>query len=97
MILKYLNANSTRSLKVVLYFTGAVLLCIMTGYTFDYMAGAWSHQVKFILTEHLITHLGFPPSVRDVLSVTFIPGFVLFAYGGSFVGQTKYQLFYQCL
>ena len=39
-------------------------------------AGAWPHQVKFTLPRHLFTHLGFP-SVRVVLSITFIPGFVI--------------------
>ena len=39
-------------------------------------AGAWPHQVKFTLPRHLFTHLGFP-SVRVVLSITFIPGIVM--------------------
>ena len=39
-------------------------------------AGARPQQVKFTLPRHLFTHLGFP-SVRVVLNITFIPGFVM--------------------
>ena len=41
----------------------------LTGYILDSMAGVWPQYVK----EQLFTHLVFP-SVRVVLSVTFIPG-----------------------
>ena len=45
-------------------------------YNLDSTAGAWPQQVKFTLPRHLFTHLGFQ-SVRAVLSITFIPGFVM--------------------
>ena len=48
----------------------------MTGYTLDSTAGARPQQVKFTLPGHLFTHLGFP-SVRVVLSITFILGFIM--------------------
>ena len=48
----------------------------VTVYALDSTAGAWTHQVNFTLSRHLFTHLGFP-SVRDVLSITFINDFVL--------------------
>ena len=48
----------------------------MAGYTLDTTAGARPHQVKFTLLGHLFAHLGFP-SVHAVLSVAFIPGFVV--------------------
>ena len=48
----------------------------MTGYTVDATAGAWPHQLKFTLPGHILTHLGFP-SVRVILSVTFIPGVIV--------------------
>ena len=48
----------------------------MTGYTLNSTAGAWPHQVKFTLLGHLFTHLGFP-IVRVVLSIIFVPGFIM--------------------
>ena len=49
----------------------------VAGYALDSTAGAWPQQVKFTLPRHLFTHLGFS-SVRVVLmSITFIPGFVM--------------------
>ena len=48
----------------------------MTGYTFDTTAGAWPQQVKFTRPRHIFTYLDFP-SVRVVLSVIFILGFVM--------------------
>ena len=49
----------------------------MTGYTLDSTEGRWPQQVKFTLPGHIFKHFGFP-SVRVVLSVTFIPGFVMY-------------------
>ena len=48
----------------------------MTCYALDSKAGARPQQMKFTLPRNLFTHLGLP-SVRVVLSVTFIPGFVM--------------------
>ena len=48
----------------------------VTGYVLDSTAGEWPQQVKFTLPRHLFTNLSFP-SVRVVLSVTFIHGFVM--------------------
>ena len=48
----------------------------VTGYALDSTAGAWPQQMKFTLPRHIFTQLGFP-SVRVVLNMTFIPGFVM--------------------
>ena len=48
----------------------------MTGYTLDSTAGA-CQQVGFTLPGHLFTLKGFP-SVNVVLSVSFIPDFIIF-------------------
>ena len=48
----------------------------MTGYALDSTAGARPQQVKFTLPGHLFTHFG-SASVRVVLSITFILGFVM--------------------
>ena len=49
----------------------------MIGYTLDSTTGAWRHQVKFTLPGYLFTHLAFP-ELRVVLTVIFIPVFVVF-------------------
>ena len=56
-------------------------MCTVTYYHSDcgscnQTAGACPQQVKFTLPGYLFTHLGFP-SVRAVLNITFIPGFVM--------------------
>ena len=48
----------------------------MTGYTLDYTAGAWSHQIS-LLFPCTYSHTWVFPSVRVVLSVTFVHGFVM--------------------
>ena len=48
----------------------------MTGYALGSMAGAWQQHVKFTFPGYILTYFGFP-NVHAVLSVTFIPGFVL--------------------
>ena len=50
----------------------------MTRYILDSTAGAWSHNVKFTLPVYPGTHTWVFPSVRVVLNVTFVPGFVMF-------------------
>ena len=49
----------------------------MTGYSLDFMADAWPHQVKFTLPGNLFTHLGFP-ECPCFLECDIIPGFVTF-------------------
>ena len=49
----------------------------MTDYILDSTAGAWPQYVKF--TTGTYPHIWVFPS--DVLSVTFIPGFVVHVYG----------------
>ena len=49
---------------------------LVTSYALDSTEGARHQQVKFTHPGHLFTHLGFP-SVRVVLSITFILGFVM--------------------
>ena len=44
-------------------------------YTLYTMVGVWPQQEKFTHSGHISSHLGFP-SVRVVLSVTFVHGFV---------------------
>ena len=50
----------------------------ITGYecTLDYTAAAWPHQVKFLFSGTYSRTWVFP-SVRVVLSVAFISGFVI--------------------
>ena len=43
---------------------------------FGYFKSTFNKQVKFTLPRDLFTHLGFQ-SVRIVLGVTFIPGFIM--------------------
>ena len=48
----------------------------MTGYALDSTTGAWPHQ-ESLLSLGTCSHTYVFPSVRVVLSVTFIPGFVV--------------------
>ena len=66
--------------KHVMGNTNWIVLCWCLLHTHDLtspdMTGAWPQHVNFTLPMQLFTYLGFP-NVRAVLSIAFIPGFVL--------------------
>ena len=63
---------------VCVTYTGFYLNGYMTGYNLGSTASAWPHQENFTLPGHLFRPGFSRLSVRVILSVIFISGFVVF-------------------
>ena len=65
-------------LQVSFMSRASVCKSYLTGYSLDYTAGAWPQPRKYTLASDLFTYTWVFPSIRVVLSVTFILSLVMY-------------------